>query len=156
MTANEFRKLALGLPEASEAAHMGHPDFRVRGKIFAALGPDEDWGMVKLTADEQASLVHDEPEVFEPFGGAWGRRGLHEGLAGDGPCAGCPASVDRGVVQYRPQAACPAVRPRVRVVRPQRLPLLPLQERVRAVQCPHRVNSAFQWELARRPSRFSL
>jgi hypothetical protein len=49
VTADEFRRLALRLPEASEEAHMGHPDFRVRGKVFASLGPDEEWGMVKLT-----------------------------------------------------------------------------------------------------------
>lgn len=48
MTAAEFRILALSLPEATEAAHVGHPDFRIRGKIFATLGPDEAWGMVKL------------------------------------------------------------------------------------------------------------
>ena len=75
MTAEEFRNLALSLPEASEEAHMGHPDFRVHGKIFATLGPDEDWGMVKLTADQQAWFVRTEPEVFQPFSGAWGRRG---------------------------------------------------------------------------------
>ena len=75
MTADEFRNLALSLPEASEDEHMGHPDFRVRGKIFATLGPDEDWGMVKLTADEQASFVRAEPDVFHPASGAWGRRG---------------------------------------------------------------------------------
>ena len=56
MTADEFRSLALSFPETSENAHMGHPDFRVRGKIFATLGPDEDWGMVKLTTDQQARL----------------------------------------------------------------------------------------------------
>ncbi len=75
MTAAEFRSLALSLPEASEQAHMGHPDFRVKGKIFATLGPDEVWGMVKLTADQQASLVRAEPDVFQPASGAWGRRG---------------------------------------------------------------------------------
>jgi hypothetical protein len=75
MTANDFRRLALSLPEAVEDAHMGHPDFRVRGKIFATLSPDDDWGMVKLTQDEQSSLVRAEPKVFEPFNGAWGRRG---------------------------------------------------------------------------------
>ncbi len=75
MTAEEFRSLALSLPAAAEDAHMGHPDFRVRGKIFATLGPDEDWAMVKLTPDQQAALVRAEPEVFEPFGGAWGGRG---------------------------------------------------------------------------------
>lgn len=75
MTADEFRSLALGLPEVFEDAHMGHPDFRVRGKIFATLGPEEDWGMVKLTSHQQASYVRAEPDVFEPFSGAWGRRG---------------------------------------------------------------------------------
>ena len=58
MTADDFRQIALGLPEASESAHMDHPDFRVRGKIFATLGyPDRDWGMVKLTPAQQATLV---------------------------------------------------------------------------------------------------
>ncbi len=36
-----FRKLALSLPEAVEKGHMGHPDFRVRNKIFATLQPDK-------------------------------------------------------------------------------------------------------------------
>jgi predicted DNA-binding protein (MmcQ/YjbR family) len=49
MTPKEFRKIALSFPETEEESHMGHPDFRVSGKIFATLGPDEDWGMVKLT-----------------------------------------------------------------------------------------------------------
>ena len=75
MTGRRFRNLALSLPKASESAHMNHPDFRVRGKIFATLGPDEDWGMVKLTPDLQASFIAFEPHVFEPFNGAWGRRG---------------------------------------------------------------------------------
>src|SRR6476659_6508610 len=75
MTADEFRDLALSLPEATEGSHMGHADFRVRGKIFAALGPDEDWGMAKLTPDLQAMFVRTEPTVFRPAQGAWGRAG---------------------------------------------------------------------------------
>jgi hypothetical protein len=75
MTADDFRRLALELPEACEGAHMGHPDFRVRGKIFATLGPAEAWGMVKLSAEDQAVFVRAEPDVFQPVGGAWGRRG---------------------------------------------------------------------------------
>jgi hypothetical protein len=75
VTADEFRSLALHFPEAAEDAHMDHPDFRVRGKIFATLGPDEDWGMVKLTPDQQASFIRLEPKVFKPASGAWGRRG---------------------------------------------------------------------------------
>jgi hypothetical protein len=75
MTADEFRSLALSFAEALEAEHMGHPDFRVRGKIFATLGPDEEWGMVKLTPDQQASYLQTWPKVFRLASGAWGRRG---------------------------------------------------------------------------------
>ena len=75
MTAHEFRTLALALPAALEGEHMDHPDFRVRGKIFASLGPHEAWGMVKLTPGQQREFVRDEPKVFQPFNGAWGARG---------------------------------------------------------------------------------
>ena len=75
MTADEFRSLALELPEATEEEHMNHPDFRVGGKIFATLGPDEVWGMVKLTPQQQASYLGTEPDVFGPASGAWGRGG---------------------------------------------------------------------------------
>ena len=75
MTAAEFRRVALSLPETEERAHMGHPDFRVKGKVFASLGPEEDWGMVKLTPEHQANLIRDEPNVFSPASGAWGRWG---------------------------------------------------------------------------------
>jgi hypothetical protein len=75
MTAAQFRQLALSLPEVVEAAHMGHPDFRVGGKIFAMLGPDEKRGMVKLTPEEQATSIAAQPEAFHPASGTWGRRG---------------------------------------------------------------------------------
>ena len=76
MTTADFRRLALGFPEATESAHMDHPDFRVRGKIFATLGyPDMGAGMVKLFPDQQKDFVRAEPKVFAPVKGAWGRRG---------------------------------------------------------------------------------
>ncbi len=76
MTADEFRAIALGLPDVGERNHMNHPDFRVNGKVFATLGyPDENWGMVKLSAEEQAAFVFANPEVFVPVKGAWGRQG---------------------------------------------------------------------------------
>lgn len=53
MTPDAFRKLALALDGVEESAHMGHPDFRVRGKIFATLGaPDASFGMVKPTPEQ--------------------------------------------------------------------------------------------------------
>jgi hypothetical protein len=76
MTADDFRKLALSFPEAIESAHMHHPDFRVRGKIFATLGyPSKDWAVVKLTPNEQKRFIQSDPKVFQPVKGAWGRHG---------------------------------------------------------------------------------
>ncbi len=54
---------------------MNHPDFRVRGKVFATLGPDGDWGMVKLTPAQQADRMMSHGAMFEPVSGAWGERG---------------------------------------------------------------------------------
>lgn len=76
MTAAEFRRIALSMPQASESAHMDHPDFRVGGKIFATLGyPDEDHGMVVLPPKEQERLVRTHAKVFAPAKGSWGRSG---------------------------------------------------------------------------------
>lgn len=76
MTVNQFRRMALSLPEVEERGHMDHPDFRVGGKIFATLGyPNKKWGMVKLTPDQQRIFVPANPQVFVPAAGAWGIQG---------------------------------------------------------------------------------
>jgi hypothetical protein len=54
---------------------MGHPDFRVGGKIFATLWDDDEHGMVKLTPEQQEAIVGEYPGAFAPVNGAWGRRG---------------------------------------------------------------------------------
>ena len=75
MTAEDFRRLALSLAGATEGAHMGHPDFRANGGVFASLHAGDRTGMVKVTPEEQARLVQDAPKVFAPAAGAWGRQG---------------------------------------------------------------------------------
>jgi hypothetical protein len=71
-----FRRIALGLSDAVEQAHHGHPDFRAHGRIFATLGyPDAAWGMVALTPEQQAEYIRDHAAVFEPAAGAWGLQG---------------------------------------------------------------------------------
>jgi hypothetical protein len=74
---DEFRKIALSLPEAFEKSHVGHPDFRVKGgKIFATLGyPDEGFAVLILTPDQQGELIGRHPVTFEPVKGKWGKRG---------------------------------------------------------------------------------
>jgi hypothetical protein len=76
MTTDEFRKMTLEIPTAVERSHMNHPDFRVAGKIFASLGvPDQTWGMVKLTPEQQRTFIEKAPKIFKPCKGAWGRQG---------------------------------------------------------------------------------
>jgi hypothetical protein len=76
ITSSEFRDLALNIPGAVERSHMKHPDFRLNGKIFASLGaPSEEWGMVKLTPEQQDKFVKRAPKMFKPCNGAWGRQG---------------------------------------------------------------------------------
>jgi hypothetical protein len=76
MTPDEFRRMALSLPEAVEGAHMGHSDFRVGGKIFATLGyPDDRFAAVMLSPQDQDLVVRDHPKTFAPAKGAWGAAG---------------------------------------------------------------------------------
>lgn len=74
MTAEEFRRIALGLSGAIEASHMGHPDFRANGRIFASLQSTER-GMVKLTPEQQARFTREAPAAFVAESGGWGRQG---------------------------------------------------------------------------------
>ena len=76
MSAGRFRRTALALSGAIESAHHGKADFRVGKRIFATLGhPDENWGTVKLTAEQQQVLVEAEPDIFRPVPGGWGKQG---------------------------------------------------------------------------------
>jgi hypothetical protein len=76
LTAAKFRRIALSLPEAVEGTHFGNADFRVGGKIFATLALEsEGYGVLLLTPEEQAGMVEDEPKIFSPVPGGWGRKG---------------------------------------------------------------------------------
>jgi hypothetical protein len=75
MTPAGFRRIALGMDGAIESAHMGHPDFRANGKIFATLHADMKHGMVRLSPEQQQAFIRDAPDAFSPEAGAWGRAG---------------------------------------------------------------------------------
>ena len=76
MTSTGFRRIALSLAGVEERAHMGHPDFRVGGKIFATLGyPDDRFATVMVTPEDQSILVRKYPRAFAPAAGSWGRAG---------------------------------------------------------------------------------
>jgi len=76
MTANDFRRIALSLEGAVEGSHMGAPDFRVGGRIFATLASQKQgYGNLMLTPEQQADFVRELPDVFLPVPGGWGRMG---------------------------------------------------------------------------------
>jgi len=76
MTADDFRRLALSLPGAEEGSHMGSADFRVGGRIFATLAAQsKGYGNLMLTPELQADFVQEQPDVFLPIPGGWGRNG---------------------------------------------------------------------------------
>jgi len=77
MNADDFRRIALSLEGAEESSHMGSPDFRVQGKIFATLASQhQGYGNLKLTLEQQADFVRELPDVFLPIPGGWGKMGM--------------------------------------------------------------------------------
>jgi len=76
MNADDFRRIALSMPGAEESSHMGAPDFRVGGRIFATLASQKrGYGNLMLTPEQQAAFVDELPEIFLPVAGGWGRNG---------------------------------------------------------------------------------
>lgn len=76
MDASDFRRIALSMEGAEESSHMGAPDFRVGGRIFATLASEKQGhGNLMLTVEQQAAFVEELPDVFLPVAGGWGRMG---------------------------------------------------------------------------------
>ena len=75
-TIDDFRRLALGLDGAEESSHMGSPDFRVGGRIFATLAHQaQGYGNLMVTPELQGLFVGEAPETFVQVAGGWGRMG---------------------------------------------------------------------------------
>ena len=77
MNAKDFRRIALSFEGAEESSHMGQPDFRVGGRIFATLASEKQgYGNLMLTLEQQQAFVEELPEMFLPIAGGWGRMGM--------------------------------------------------------------------------------
>ena len=82
MPLTAVRELALALPGATEEPPFDMVSFRVRGKIFATVPPDELHLHVFVDDAETQACVAEDPAVYEPL--LWGGkpRGLRISLAG--------------------------------------------------------------------------
>jgi hypothetical protein len=71
-TQERVRALALSLPEAQEASHMGRPDLRVGNRIFATLPEDGRTVNLKTTPTGLDMLLRSDPKTFrDVWGGRW-------------------------------------------------------------------------------------
>ena len=74
MNAADVRQIVAQFPGSEEGAHHGHPDFRVRKKIFATLSEKEDRAALRLTHLEARELARAHPQMVrlvsdrEPYG----------------------------------------------------------------------------------------
>ena len=76
MTPADFRRIALSFPNTEESSHMGSPDFRVGGHIFATLASEKQgYGNLMLTPELQQAFLADQSDLFLPIAGRWGRMG---------------------------------------------------------------------------------
>ena len=72
VTPDEVRRLALSLPEATEAPHHDRTSFRVGGKIFATMPPDGGSVNVLLGEEDARAAAEESPGWVELLW--WGRR----------------------------------------------------------------------------------
>jgi hypothetical protein len=75
ITLEEYRELALSLPDTVELPHFDNPSFRVNNKIFATYWIKDNRAMVKLSPVDQSVFCSFDKTVFFPVPGAWGKRG---------------------------------------------------------------------------------
>lgn len=72
MQGARVRRLALALPEAVEAPHFQMSSFRVGGKIFATMPPDEQVLNVFVSEAVRAPMVAANPAAFRDL--QWGAK----------------------------------------------------------------------------------
>jgi hypothetical protein len=73
-SAEDLRRLALGLPGTSEGPHFDRIAFKAV-RIYATLAPDRLSANLKFTPEEQEFKCLLAPEAFRPIANAWGRQG---------------------------------------------------------------------------------
>ena len=72
--AADFRRIALGFPDASEHPHFDRRAFKAR-VTFATLAADERTANIKFTPDQQALKCAVAPDAFAALDNGWGRQG---------------------------------------------------------------------------------
>lgn len=72
MKADRVRRFALSLPQAAEAPHFDYASFRVGGKIFATMPPDNAHLHVFVGEEQRETARALHPECIEKL--FWGKK----------------------------------------------------------------------------------
>lgn len=75
VTLQQFRELALALPETEELPHFAITSFRFKKKIFSTLWGKEKRAMLKLSVVDQSIFCAFDKTVFYPVPNKWGKQG---------------------------------------------------------------------------------
>jgi hypothetical protein len=68
----QLRTYSLSLPETSEEPHFNYNSFRVKGKIFVTVPPDEEFVHVFVDGEQRDTALALYPEAVEPL--TWGKK----------------------------------------------------------------------------------
>jgi len=72
MKAEQLRKFALSLPETTEEPHFQYASFRVKGKIFVTLPPDEQYAHIFVDDQQREMALNFHPDFVEVL--MWGKK----------------------------------------------------------------------------------
>lgn len=72
MDIDAVRAIALALPEVTEEPHFDYGSFRVKGKIFVTVPPDQQYIHVRLDEQERLLTLATQPRGMEPL--HWGKQ----------------------------------------------------------------------------------
>lgn len=75
VSADNFRRLALSFPKATEAPHFEKNSFRVGNKIFASYDSKKNQACLKLPEIEQNVFSTAARSIIYPLANQWGRQG---------------------------------------------------------------------------------
>jgi len=68
----QLRTYALSLPETTEEPHFDYSSFRVKGKIFVTVPPDDGFAHIFVSDEQRDLAVALRPEAVEPLW--WGKK----------------------------------------------------------------------------------
>ncbi|HEX7769167.1 MAG TPA: MmcQ/YjbR family DNA-binding protein [Dokdonella sp.] len=72
MDIEAIRTIALGLPEVTEEPHFDYGSFRVKGKIFVTVPPDQQHIHVRLDEQQRLLVLATAPRGMEAL--HWGKQ----------------------------------------------------------------------------------